>query len=157
MPTPFEWMSTDVAEVFETMDVLLGTLGFPCSSVEPSRAPKASELFFCRRAGSDTRGVYMDEGFMVLNGSVTRHDVAASMTDIIEPKRQTPAKAETLEMTANSTANFSAPPAPQQRSSVGTARMAGSSGRTFTVARWSRTIAGPMGDPEPNPCVNQIP
>ncbi len=98
-PTVPEWMSADVAEVFETMEVLLGTLGFPVFERAVEQGTKASEIFFCRRTGADARGVYTDEGFVVLKGSLARVEVAASMTDIIRPKRQALLKAGALELT----------------------------------------------------------
>lgn len=87
-PTVPEAMRSDVAEVFETAEVLLSTLGFPI--FEPAAGPNATDrdVFFCKRGGADARGVYNEEGFVVLKGSLARRDAALSSHDTIEPRRE---------------------------------------------------------------------
>jgi predicted GIY-YIG superfamily endonuclease len=70
-PAPLE---ADCREVFETGQILLATLGHPLFAALPqaeTRA-KATELFFCRSGGAEGRGLYTNEGFVVLAGSVGR-------------------------------------------------------------------------------------
>lgn len=99
-PTVPEWMSADVAEIFDTMEVLLGTLGFPVFERVVQHGTESPEMFFCTRAGTNASGVYTDEGFVVLKGSLVRSQVAVSVADTIGPKRQALLKAETLKEAA---------------------------------------------------------
>jgi len=87
-PTMPEWMAADVAEVFETADVLLSTLGFPV--FEPAAEQKADveHVFYCRRGGVEARGVYNEEGLIVLKGSIARRETTESSHDTVEPKRE---------------------------------------------------------------------
>jgi hypothetical protein len=45
-------------------------------------------VFSCRRAGADARGVYNEDGFVVLAGSVIRPDLTPSAREVLEAKRQ---------------------------------------------------------------------
>ncbi|MFN7440049.1 MAG: DUF4357 domain-containing protein [Phycisphaerales bacterium] len=45
-------------------------------------------MFYCKRGGADARGVYNEEGFVVLKGSLARRDTALSSHDTIEPRRE---------------------------------------------------------------------
>lgn len=70
-PAPLE---ADCLEIFETIRVLVATLGQPL--FEPVAKPAAEvserELFFCTAAGTNARGEYTQEGFVVLQGSIGR-------------------------------------------------------------------------------------
>jgi predicted GIY-YIG superfamily endonuclease len=70
-PAPLE---ADCLEIFETGQVLLTTLGCPIfeavARIEGSAAE--AEVFYCRANGSDARGQYTPEGFVVLKGSSGR-------------------------------------------------------------------------------------
>ncbi|MCW5757988.1 MAG: GIY-YIG nuclease family protein [Phycisphaeraceae bacterium] len=87
-PNVPEWMQADVAEVFETAEVLLNTLGFPIFEPAANRAAEADSMFYCRRGGADARGVYNEEGFVVLKGSLARRETTSSSHDMVEPKRE---------------------------------------------------------------------
>lgn len=87
-PNVPEWMQADVAEVFETADVLLNTLGFPIFEPAANRAAEADAVFYCKRGGADARGVYNEEGFVVLKGSLARRETTSSSHDMVEPKRE---------------------------------------------------------------------
>jgi len=87
-PNVPEWMQADVAEVFETAEVLLNTLGFPIFEPAANRATDADAIFYCKRGGADARGVYNEEGFVVLKGSLARRATTSSSHDTIEPKRE---------------------------------------------------------------------
>ncbi len=86
-PNVPEWMRADVAEVFETADVLLSTVGFPVFEPAVSVATEQRDVFYCKRAGSDARGVYNEQGFVVLKGSIARRELTTSAHDTIEPRR----------------------------------------------------------------------
>lgn len=87
-PNVPEWMRADVAEVFETADVLLSTLGYPIFEPAVSKTTEERDVFYCKRGGADARGVYNEEGFVVLKGSVARLDTALSSHDSVEPRRE---------------------------------------------------------------------
>jgi hypothetical protein len=87
-PNVPEWMQADVAEVFETAEVLLNTLGFPIFEPAVNRAAEADSMFYCKRGGADARGVYNEEGFVVLKGSLARRETTPSSHDMVEPKRK---------------------------------------------------------------------
>jgi hypothetical protein len=84
-PAPLE---ADCYEIFETGSTLLATLGFPL--FDPVASPGAStsgdDMFFCKSAGIDGRGLYTPEGFVVLKGSVGRKANVPSMTGTSEER-----------------------------------------------------------------------
>lgn len=87
-PAVPEWMRAEVAEVFETMEVLLGTLGFPIFEPAADYIAGGQSVFVCRRGGADARGVYNEEGFVVLKGSIARRDMTTSAQDTVGPRRE---------------------------------------------------------------------
>lgn len=70
-PAPLE---ADCLEIFDTIRVLVATLGQPV--FEPLAGPKVIDetvpTFFCTGSGTNGRGLYTPEGFVVLKGSVGR-------------------------------------------------------------------------------------
>ncbi|NJN36610.1 MAG: DUF4357 domain-containing protein, partial [Nitrospiraceae bacterium] len=87
-PTMPEWMRADVMEVFETAEVLLGSLGYPVfESPAASQVRADVQIFYCRRGGSQPRGVYNEEGFVVLAGSVIRQSMVESASPSLLSQR----------------------------------------------------------------------
>lgn len=76
-PAPLE---ADCLEIFETGRTLLATLGYPVFEpfVKNSSVGGASEIFYCTRAGTNARGEYTEEGFVVLKGSKGKGEVSKS-------------------------------------------------------------------------------
>ena len=75
-------MEADCHEIYDTGRTLLATLGYPLfDSVTKSTTEVTGkdEVFYCKAAGSDGRGLYTPEGFVVLKGSVGRKENVASM------------------------------------------------------------------------------
>jgi len=70
-PAPLE---ADCLEIFETGQILLATLGYPLfNPVGKSAAtPRPEDVFYCKASGADGRGLYTQEGFVVLKGSSGR-------------------------------------------------------------------------------------
>lgn len=78
------FMEAECRELFETMNVLLTTLGYPIFELTLRKVPSdisqagnepdsgESELFFCQSDGVDGRGYYTEEGMVVLKGSYGR-------------------------------------------------------------------------------------
>lgn len=88
-PVMPEWMRADVLEVFETAEILLGSLGYPV--FEPPAASSTRpdvHLFYCRRGGAEARGVYNEDGFVVLAGSVARVDMVDSASASLRGQRE---------------------------------------------------------------------
>lgn len=77
-PPPLE---AECREIHETIRVLLATLGYPL--FEPltgstSKSPQKEKLYFCRGSEADGRGLYTEEGFVVLKGSTGRLETSPS-------------------------------------------------------------------------------
>lgn len=70
-PAPLE---ADCLEVFDTGHALMSTLGHPIFDpiAEASESANDNELFWCTSSGANGRGLYTQEGFVVLQGSVGR-------------------------------------------------------------------------------------
>lgn len=77
-PHPLE---ADCLEIFETGQSLLATLGYPIfdSVTKTASASKADEIFFCKASGANGRGLYTQEGFVVLKGSIGRKENVPSI------------------------------------------------------------------------------
>ncbi|MEQ8771066.1 MAG: GIY-YIG nuclease family protein [Phycisphaerales bacterium] len=101
-PNVPEWMQADVHEIFETAEVLLATLGFPV--FEPAvHAPSDGDdvsVFACKRGGADARGIYNEEGFVVLAGSICRSEVSPSASEGVVRKRSELLEQGVVEQTA---------------------------------------------------------
>jgi hypothetical protein len=79
-PAPME---ADCFEIFDTGRTLLATLGYPLFTpvAKPADEPAAKELFYCKAKGTDGRGLYTPEGFVVLKGSRGRRENVPSIVD----------------------------------------------------------------------------
>lgn len=78
-PAPLQ---ADCLEMFDTARTLLATLGHPLFDAVAggTGASAPAEEFVCRASGSDGRGLYTEEGFVVLKGSVGRLRSVPSIT-----------------------------------------------------------------------------
>lgn len=76
-------LAADCMEIFETGQALLATLGYPIFDpvAKQAAAVRADESFFCRSSGVNGRGLYTEEGFVVLKGSVGRKENVPSIID----------------------------------------------------------------------------
>lgn len=70
-PAPLE---AECLEIFETAKILLATLGYPLFDpvVAPEKVADDDEVFYCK--GTNGRGIYTPEGFVVLKGSIGRKE-----------------------------------------------------------------------------------
>lgn len=77
-PAPLE---ADCLEIYETGHTLLATLGYPIFDpvAKSAISAKPDEFFYCKGSGADGRGMYTEEGFVVLKGSVGRKENVASL------------------------------------------------------------------------------
>jgi hypothetical protein len=77
-PAPLE---ADCLEIFDTARTLMATLGFPVFdpvAKTPQRS-KGNETFFCKAGGYVGKGIYTEEGFVVLRGSTGRAENVPSI------------------------------------------------------------------------------
>jgi len=77
-PPPLE---ADCLEIFDSGHTLLSALGYPVfdSVAGPLAASKDDELFFCTSSGASGKGLYTQEGFVVLSGSIGRKENVPSI------------------------------------------------------------------------------
>lgn len=77
-PAPLE---AECLEIFETGQVLLATLGYPLFDpvAAPAPGPGKEERFLCTVDGVRGEGLYTQEGFVVLKGSVGKRADARSL------------------------------------------------------------------------------
>jgi predicted GIY-YIG superfamily endonuclease len=77
-PAPLE---ADCLEIFDTGRVLLATLSYPIfdSVAKASAASASDDVFYCKASGANGRGLYTQEGFVVLKGSVGRRENVPSI------------------------------------------------------------------------------
>lgn len=76
-PAPLQ---ADCHEIHETAAVLLATLGHPIFEpvVKPAGPTAEGEMYFCNSSDSAGRGLYTEEGFVVLKGSNGRAEMVPS-------------------------------------------------------------------------------
>lgn len=72
-PAPLQ---ADCMEIFETGQVLLATLGYPAFQpvAKPTKSIDPPEMFYCKGSGTNGQGLYTEEGFVVLQGSIGRRE-----------------------------------------------------------------------------------
>lgn len=77
-PAPLE---ADCLEIYATGHTLLATLGYPIFDpvAKLVSAAKPDEFFYCKGSGADGRGMYTEEGFVVLKDSVGRKENVTSL------------------------------------------------------------------------------
>jgi predicted GIY-YIG superfamily endonuclease len=77
-PAPLE---ADCMEIYETGHTLLATLGYPLFDpvVKRTGPSKGEDIFYCKSSSSNGRGMYTQEGFVVLKGSIGRRENVPSI------------------------------------------------------------------------------
>lgn len=81
-----EPMIAELLDIFDTMRMLISTLGYPV--FEPIVKPSTpSHLFFVRGGGSDGKGELVEDGFVVFEGSRARIEIVPSATSAVKPQR----------------------------------------------------------------------
>lgn len=74
-------LAADCLEMFETGHTLLATLGYPIFDpvAKSAASAKPDEFFYCKASGANGRGMYTEEGFVVLKDSVGRKENVPSL------------------------------------------------------------------------------
>jgi len=81
-----EPMVAELLDIFDTMRMLISTLGYPV--FEPIVKPSTpSHLFFVRGGGSEGKGELVEDGFVIFEGSRARMEVVPSATNAVKPQR----------------------------------------------------------------------
>jgi predicted GIY-YIG superfamily endonuclease len=63
-------LKADCDEIHEIGSLLLATLGYPIfEPLTENKEGSETEYFYCRRSGVDARGIYTNEGMVVIKGS----------------------------------------------------------------------------------------
>ncbi len=75
IPEPLE---ADVLDTFETATLLLSTLGFPLFEPPAGKSSNGQERFYCRGQLADGVGDLVEDGFVLLKGSLCRKELSPS-------------------------------------------------------------------------------
>ncbi|RPF54429.1 GIY-YIG nuclease family protein [Aquisalibacillus elongatus] len=68
-----EWRKADLEDIFNTIKILLSTLGYPLyESMRKVSETDESEIYFCSNNEVSAKGEYNEEGFIVFKGSSVR-------------------------------------------------------------------------------------
>jgi len=84
-PEPLE---ADCNEIHETIGILIATLGYPVFEplLKSGSAADNQELFYCKASDANGRGVYTEEGFVVLKDSSGRLENVLSIAGTADEK-----------------------------------------------------------------------
>ncbi|MEM1126747.1 MAG: GIY-YIG nuclease family protein [Bacteroidota bacterium] len=88
----------DVLDTFDTMQILLSTLGFPLFEPLASKSPE-THLYHCTGRGASARGEYTEDGLVVLAGSTAAADEVPSASASVRGLRQRLRDESVLEVT----------------------------------------------------------
>jgi predicted GIY-YIG superfamily endonuclease len=79
-PAPLE---AECLEIFDTGKTLLATLGYPIFEpvAKTASTPEQEDMFYCKASGADGRGLFTQEGFVVLKGSIGRLESVPSFAN----------------------------------------------------------------------------
>lgn len=67
IPYVSEWMEADLLDNFDTIKILVSTLGFPI--FDEIKSPQKTDILYCKGKDALATGQLTDEGFLVLSGS----------------------------------------------------------------------------------------
>ncbi|UUO04787.1 GIY-YIG nuclease family protein [Blastopirellula sp. J2-11] len=87
MPFVTEPMEADLLDVFETLSVLVSTVGYPVFEPFVNKSTN-SETFFIKSIDCAAEGDFVEDGFVVLAGAIARKEITPSGVDLIEPVRK---------------------------------------------------------------------
>ncbi|WP_332632553.1 GIY-YIG nuclease family protein [Halalkalibacter flavus] len=90
-----EWRQADLHDIFETLNILLSTLGYrlfdEIRSSKASDDPKLQKerIFYCKGKGLEAMGEYSEEGFVVYKGSQMSKSTSNSIHNYLITNRET--------------------------------------------------------------------
>ncbi len=85
-PFVTEAMEADLLDAFETLSVLVSTLGYPV--FEPIIKTESVEKFFCKGKEAEGTGELVEDGFVVRAGSIARVEIVPSAVESVSALRK---------------------------------------------------------------------
>lgn len=85
----------DLLDNFETLKILLATLGYPLFE-EKRKAKSAKELFYCKGKKAEAHGEFTDDGFLVLKGSTANLEEVPKVRKWVTSQREALIQANVL-------------------------------------------------------------
>jgi hypothetical protein len=83
-----EWRTVDLYDIFETIKILLSTLGFPVfESLRKSDRDDYVDIYYIRSKGIEAMGEYNEDGFVVFKNSVMHRGTTKSIHNYLISKR----------------------------------------------------------------------
>jgi len=77
-------MEADLLDNFDTIKILLSTLGFPLfESIAKNSTSSDNESFYCKGKFTEAEGNYIDDGFVVFKGSTLRSELTPTTSSSI--------------------------------------------------------------------------
>lgn len=83
-----ETLEADLLDNFDTIKILLSTLGFPLFDTISKTTSKAKNVLFCRGKEANAEGEYVDDGFVVFKGSKANRELASASNPTIRNLRE---------------------------------------------------------------------
>lgn len=83
-----ETLEADLLDNFDTIKILLSTLGFPLFDNIGKATAKAKDTLVCKGKEANAEGEYVDDGFVVFKGSRANKDLAPASNSTIRNLRE---------------------------------------------------------------------
>lgn len=83
-----ETMEADLLDNFDTIKILLSTLGFPLFDIIGKATAEAKDTLVCKGKEANAEGEYVDDGFVVFKGSKANKDLAPASNSTIRNLRE---------------------------------------------------------------------
>jgi len=84
-----EWRTVDLYDVFETIQLLLSTLGYPVlDEMRKSSGNETENIFYCKGKGITAKGEYNEDGFVVFKDSEMHGETTKSIHNYVISKRE---------------------------------------------------------------------
>jgi len=83
-----ETLEADLLDNFDTIKILLSTLGFPIFDNIGKITAKAKDTLVCKGKEANAEGEYVDDGFVVFKGSKTNKDFSPACNSTIRNLRE---------------------------------------------------------------------
>ncbi|SIS90441.1 protein of unknown function [Salimicrobium salexigens] len=92
-----EWRQVDLADIFDTLKILISTFGFPVfEEMRKTTVENEQNVFYCKSKTIEARGEYNDEGFVVFKGSGIRPETTNGYHQYLKLIRETLLKDEVI-------------------------------------------------------------
>lgn len=83
-----ETLEADLLDNFDTIKILLSTLGFPLFDNIGKSIAKSKDTLYCKGKDANAEGEYVDDGFVVFKGSKANKDLAPASNSTIRNLRE---------------------------------------------------------------------